>query len=275
MTFESFMQNKLLVTLAFLVVALIIRKLLLFTFAHMKSWQRQDIRRRSVAAENLSSLVIGIGVVLIWVSEIREFALSIAAFAVAIVLALRDMISCFVGGIFQASRGSFTVGDWVKIGDQMGEVIDREWLSTTLHEIDPHGPGYGYTGTTLYIPNSVFLTQSVKNLNFMRRYVEHKFTITRENKGENIFAARKLVEAKLREYAEPFHEVAERYASLIEHRMGVELSGPEPEVRVRTNELGHDELEVAIFCPREEAVKIEQKVVEDVFNSWYGKPAGD
>ena len=161
MTPESFFQNKLLVTMAFLLAALLVRSLLLFSFSRVKSWQRQDIRRRSVAAENLSSLVICIGVVLIWVSEIRNFALSVAAFAVAIVLALRDVITCFVGGLFQASRGSFSLGDWIKIGDQMGEVINREWLSTTLHEIDPHRPGYGYTGTTLFIPNSVFLNRNV------------------------------------------------------------------------------------------------------------------
>ncbi len=266
---EFISEYKSVQTILAIAIILLLRWLLSFAIAH-SSWAKADKRRRINTVHNVGNLLLVVGVIAIWISELREFALSIAAFSVAIVIALREFVQCFVGGVFQAGMRSFTVGDWVKIGDQIGEVTDSDWLSTTLLEIDPHGLGNGYTGTTLYIPNSAFFTQPVKNLNFMRRYIEHSFSIVRESsKGVNPFAAKEYIAERVREHCESFREVAERYCKLIEHRMGVELSGPDAEVTITTNELGHDVLTVTVFCPREEAHEIEQRVTEDFYNFWH------
>ncbi|WP_231491500.1 mechanosensitive ion channel family protein [Microbulbifer sp. HZ11] len=248
---------------------ILIRYLLTHAF-RKTSWARQDIRRRVHMVHNFGNLIMVIGLFAIWVSELRNFALSIAAFSVAIVIALRDVVQCLVGGIYQAGMRSFTIGDWVKIGEQFGEVIDNNWLSTTLLEIDPHGLGNGYTGTTLYVPNSVFFSQPVKNLNFMRRYIEHTFSIVRESKGENPFAIKAFITERVLEHCESFKDVAERYCKLIESRMGVDLAGTEPKIKITTSELGHDVLTITLFCPREDATDIEQKVTEDFYRFWYG-----
>ncbi|WP_323844200.1 mechanosensitive ion channel family protein [Microbulbifer magnicolonia] len=267
---DQILDNKLILTLCVIAAILLLRWLLSFAIGH-SNWPKADKRRRINTVHNTGNLLLVIGVIAIWVTELREFALSIAAFSVAIVLALREMVQCFVGGVYQASMRSFSVGDWIKVGDQFGEVSDSDWLSTTLLEIDPHGLGNGYTGTTLYIPNNVFFTQTVKNLNFMRRYIEHTFSLVRESKGVNPFEAKKYIAARLREHCESFREVAERYCKLIENRMGVELSGPDAKVVITTNELGHDVLTVTVFCPREEATNIEQLVTEDFYNFWCRK----
>ena len=264
-----FLEHKLAWSLALVVVVLLIRYALVHLFRR-SSWARQDIRRRVHMVHNFTNLIIVIGLFAIWVSELRDFALSIAAFSVAIVIALRDVVACLVGGLYQASMRSFTIGDWVRIGDQFGEVIDNNWLSTTLLEIDPHGLGNGYTGTTLYVPNNVFFTQPVKNLNFMRRYIEHSFSIVRENKGENPFAIKPYITERVLEHCESFKDVAERYCKLIESRMGVDLAGTEPKIKFSTSELGHNVLTITLFCPREDATDIEQKVTEDFYRFWYG-----
>jgi hypothetical protein len=268
---EFLAQSKLIQTLLVITAVVALRLSLSFIFAR-RGWPKQDARRRINALHNIANLLLVIGVVAVWISELRDFALSIAAFSVAIVLALREVMQCFVGGVYQAGRGSFAIGDWVKIGDQLGEVIDSDWLSTTLLEIDPHGLGNGYTGTTLTIPNSVFFSQPVKNLNFMRRYIEHSFSIVRENKGINPFAAKDFIVSRVREHCEAFREVADRYCKLIENRLGVELSGPDAKVAFTTNEIGHDVVTITLFCPREEATNIEQRVIEDFYNFWHGEP---
>lgn len=264
-------ENKFVISLL-AVAAILLVRFILTTLFRRSSWPRQDIRRRIHTVHNVGNLAVVIALFAIWMPELRNFALSIAAFSVAIVVALRDAVQCLVGGIYQASMRSFTIGDWVKIGDQFGEVIDNNWLSTTLLEIDPHGLGNGYTGTTLYVPNSVFFSQPVKNLNFMRRYIEHTFSIVRESKGANPFKAKAYITERVLEYCDSFKEVAERYCKLIEHRMGVELAGTEPKISITTSDIGHDVLTVTLFCPREEATSIEQRVTEDYYNFWYGKP---
>ncbi|WP_413665755.1 mechanosensitive ion channel family protein [Microbulbifer sp. CNSA002] len=264
------LDSKLFITMCLISVVMLLRGLLTLVIAR-SSWQKADKRRRINTVHNLGNLLLVVGLIAIWVSELRDFALSIAAFSVAIVLALREGVQCLVGGLYQANMRSFTVGDWIKVGNQFGEVTDSDWLSTTLLEIDPHGLGNGYTGTTLYIPNNAFFTQPVKNLNFMRRYIEHTFSITRESKGMNPFEAKKFISERLKEHCESFREVAERYCNLIENRMGVELSGPDAKVCITTNELGHDVTTVTVFCPREEATNIEQLVTEDFYNFWFEK----
>lgn len=268
---EQLLNNKFIQTGIVVLAVVLLRVALSFIFYRTR-WSKQDKRRRVNTVHNISNLLLVLGVVAIWVTELHDFALSIAAFSVAIVIALRDAVQCLVGGIYQASMRAFAVGDWIKVGDQFGEVIDSDWLSTTLLEIDPHGLGSGYTGITLYIPNNVFFTQPVKNLNFMRRYVEHTFSIVRENRGGNPFAAKEFLIGRIREHSEAFSEVAARYCQMIEHRTGVELVGTEPKVSFTTNELGHDVVTITFFCPREEVHEIEQRVTEDFYNFWYSGP---
>lgn len=268
---EQLLNNKFIQT-GIVIVAVVGLRVALSSLFYRTRWRKQDKRRHTNTVHNVSNLLLVLGVVAIWISELHDFALSIAAFSVAIVIALRDVVQCLVGGIYQASMRAFAVGDWIKVGDQFGEVIDSDWLSTTLLEIDPHGLGSGYTGITLYIPNNVFFTKSVKNLNFMRRYIEHTFSIVRENKGGNPFAAREFLIGRIREHSEAFSEVAARYCQMIEHRTGVELVGTDPKVSFTTNELGHDVVTITLFCPREEAHEIEQRVTEDFYNFWYSGP---
>ncbi|BBM03443.1 mechanosensitive ion channel family protein [Microbulbifer sp. GL-2] len=267
---EQILHSKLFITLCVVTVILLLRGFLTLTIAR-SSWAKADKRRRINTVHNIGNLLLVISVIAVWVTELRDFALSIAAFSVAIVLALREGVQCLVGGLYQANMRSFTVGDWIKVGNQFGEVTDSDWLSTTLLEIDPHGLGNGYTGTTLYIPNNAFFTQPVKNLNFMRRYIEHTFSITRESNGVNPFEAKKFMAERLKEHCDSFLDVAERYCKLIESRMGVELSGPDAKVSISTNDLGHDVITATIFCPREEATNIEQLVTEDFYNFWFEK----
>lgn len=51
--------------------------------------------------------------------------------------------------------------------------------------------------------------------------------------------------------------------------MGVDIPGPEPSVRVSTNNIGKNVFTVSLFCPTHEAVKIEQQVTEVFMRYWY------
>ena len=228
-------------------------------------------RRRLNTADNVFNLVMFVGLVLIWATELQNIAISIAAFMVALVIATKEFISCIVGAFYKASTRPYQVGDWVRIGQFEGEVTDSDWLSTTLFEVDFKGGSYAYTGRTTIVPNSVLLTNSVQKLNYMRRYVEHSFSISRLTDDVNLFEIKEPILAKIREYSEHFHEVAIRYNSLIEKRLDIKIAGPEPTVRVQTTIEGYNVFTVSLFCPTHEAAEIEQKVTEDFMRIWYEK----
>ena len=230
-------------------------------------------RQRINTLDNIFNLLVVVVCVLIWSSELQNIAISIAAFMVALVIATKEFISCIVGAFYRASTRPYQVGDWVRIANFEGEVTDSEWLSTTLFEVDLQGGSYSYTGRITVIPNSVLLTNTVQNLNYMRRYVTHTFSISRLTDDVNLFTIKTKILDKIREYSEHFHEVAIRYNSLIEKRLEIKIAGPEPQVRITTSAEGYNVFTVSLFCPTEEAMLIEQKVTEDFMQFWYEKCA--
>lgn len=230
----------------------------------------QDTKRQRInAVDNMFNFLMVVGLILIWSSELQNIAISIAAFMVALVIATKEFIACIIGAFYRASTRPYQVGDWVRIANYEGEVTDSDWLSTTLFEVDIKGGGYGYTGRTTVVPNSLLLTHTAQNLNYMRRYVTHSFSISRLSDEVNLFTIKEPILLKIREYSEHFHEVAIRYNSLIEKRLDINISGPEPRVRINTTPEGYNVFTVSLFCPTDEAVDIEQKVTEDFMNFWY------
>jgi small-conductance mechanosensitive channel len=116
----------------------------------------------------LTTLVVGL--IVIWGSELRELAFSLVAVAVAIVIASKELILCFLGAIVRAASGSFGIGDRVEIAGVRGDVIDHGFLTSTVLEIGPAGQR---TGRSIVLPNSLFLNHSVVNETFTASYILH------------------------------------------------------------------------------------------------------
>ena len=256
-------------TLSWIVLSYIIRRYTKRVIRQHPKFEHDKKRQRINAVDNLFNLLLVVGFVLIWASELQNIAISIAAFMVALVIATKEFLACIVGAFYRASTRPYQVGDWVRIANYEGEVTDSDWLSTTLFEVDLKGGSYGYTGRTTVVPNSLLLTHTVQNLNYMRRYVTHTFSISRLSDEVNLFMIKDQILAKIREYSEHFHEVAIRYNSLIEKRLDINISGPEPRVRITTTPEGYNVFTVSLFCPTNEVVDIEQKVTEDFMRFWY------
>ena len=132
-------------------------------------------------------------------------------------------MSSVSGTILRASTRVFAVGDWIEIGNIRGEIIHKSLLSTIVHQVGSVKSPYDYTGKTITIPNSLLLTQPATNLNFMKRYVFHRFTITvpdsRYQLGLQDWA---LAQAKQR--VTEFIEVARRYNSYLETHSGIDIA---------------------------------------------------
>jgi small-conductance mechanosensitive channel len=212
------------------------------------------------------TIIILFGVFNIWSVEIQKFAISIAAFAVAIVIATREFIQCFIGFLYIVSSRPFRIGDWIQVGDYYGEVHSIDWAKLTLLEVNIDS--YEYTGKTLYLPNSQLITLSIKNLNFLKRYTIHHFTITRDGSVNPFLFLDQLYE-KAQDYCDDFNDVAIRYNQLIENRLDVNITGPEPHIQIATGHDGSTQLIFTIFCPTDRAMEIEQYLTSDFMELWF------
>lgn len=260
------LQHKLLLSIALIVLLLTCRQgfiSLIRKRAKRKSQDRRHLINTVKNAANLSLFVLLLG---IWSNELQDLALSIAAFTVAIVLATREFIQCITGFIYATSTRIFRVGDWIQVGHHSGEVIESDWFKLTLLEVDL--TTYEYTGKTLTLPNNLLITHPVKNLNFLKRYTTHSFVLVRDQ-SVNPYLFKDELLARAAAHCEHFKEVAVRYSNLIQKRLEVPISGPEPQIHFSTNHLGDTQAKITIFCPTDQAMAIEQKITQDYMALWF------
>lgn len=263
--YQLILENKLFVTLILLGFFVLIKRLLVKI---IKRKSRQERRLKINMVNNIFTLALILIVFNIWADEIQKFAFSIAAFIVAIVLATREFIQCFIGFLYVLSNRPFRIGDWIQVGNYFGEVHSNDWAKLTLLEVNIDD--YQYTGKTLYLPNSQLITSTIKNLNFLKRYTMHHFTIVRDD-SVNPFEFIEELTVKASHYCDDFRDVAIRYNQLIENRLDVNIAGPEPHIQVATSDIGNTQVFFTVFCPTDRALEIEQKLTSDFMSLWFAK----
>ena len=265
--FISFANDyKLLTSLVLLIVLHFIKKGVLRLIRRISSHRGEDRRNQINILEQLGNAFIIIVLMMVWSSEIQTLAISIAAFMVAIVLATREFIQCFMGFIYYLGARPFRVGDWIQMNNIIGEVVEMDWAKTALLEVDPES--FNYTGKHVYVPNSQLVTQTVRNLNFMRRYRLHSFEIVNEP-SVNAYSLLPAFHARAQAHCEYFRDVAERYKGLIERHLEQEFIRIDPEVEIKTNELAKVVVKVSLFCPTAEAHELEHKMYSDWLSLWF------
>lgn len=262
---ELITNNKFIITVVVFSFSFFIKHLIIKVIS--KRYQ-EDKRVKINLVNNIFTILMIIAVFDFWSEEMQEFAFSIAAFVVAIVLATREFIQCIIGFIYILTSRPFRIGDWVQVGNHVGEVHSTDWAKLTLLEIDKDS--YQYTGKTLYLPNSQLITSIITNLNFHKRYAIHYFTIVR-NDSINPFEFIDELYEKAYSYCKDFEEVAIRYNHLIENRLDIKIAGPKPHIQIATSELGDTQVFFTIFCPTENAMEIEQKLTADFMHLWFNR----
>ncbi|MDV7103811.1 mechanosensitive ion channel family protein [Vibrio sp. TH_r3] len=260
---------KVLVTFILISVVLIFKYLWIAAIRHNNYPLQEKHKNWISVARNVSNLILVIGIAVVWLSELQNIAISVAAFTVAIVIATKELLQCFLGFFAWMTNRPFRVGDWIQVNDHCGEVASVDWVKFRLLEVDLDN-GYAYTGKSITIMNSVLLAQPVTNLNFMRRYVMHSFSIVRGNEV-NLFELKQSIMDTIETLISPFQEVASRYSNLISKRLEIEATSSEPFIDIHTTDVGNQVISITIFCPTEEAHSLEQEITERFMGFWYQK----
>ncbi|MBY8162858.1 mechanosensitive ion channel family protein [Vibrio fluvialis] len=264
---DYLLTHKLIFTLIILLFAVFMRRVALsqirgdaaFLTEHQRKWMSST--KNGTFAATLFVLFV------LWQPEISQFALSVTAIAVAIVVASKEIILCFTGSIQRASSRSFRIGDWIEVGKLSGEVIEHNMMATVIQEIDLQHGQYHYTGKTATLPNSMFFTFPVKNLNFMKRYVFHNFTVV-VPEFVNLYPLVPVMRERIEEHFSHFIDVARRYNSMIEKHAGVDLPNAEPHIDITSAPAGEQIVHFMIFCPTERATHLEQLIRRDFMEEY-------
>lgn len=209
----------------------------------------KDQRRWIIRIKNTAAILIMIGLVLIWAPELHTFALSITAFAVALVVALKEMILCLTGAVMRTTSQPFKVGEWITVDGFTGEVVDLDAFAFRLQEVDMKGKTYQFTGRTITIPNSKLFTANIENANFFKSYIfqDVRIAVQFTDIDPNV-ALTRLKKISEKHFA-PHRKEAVNFHKKIRRRAGIDIGSAEPVFDLGTTDLGHYTFHVRLFLP--------------------------
>lgn len=249
----------LIASLFLLVGVIVLRKAVHRILLKQKKVPSETRRRWMVQTRNFLFLVTFFGLVIIWASEIRSLALSLVAVAVALVIATKELILCVAGTFVKASSRAFALGDRIEVKEMRGDVVDQGLFTTTLLEIGPKNLTHQYTGRSVTIPNSLFLTESIVNESFTADYVLHVFTIPIP-RTEDWKKAGELVLRASAEACRPFEKDAQQH--MVRHHQSRGLVPPNltPRVHYKVQDKDTINLVVRLVTPARQKGRVEQEV---------------
>lgn len=125
-------------------------------------------RQQLVLIKNVIILTAVCLIIMIWATKIVGIALSLSAFAMALVLSTKELIMCITGYTMFALSRPFNVSDHIELSGVQGMVVDVDLLNLTLSETNA---SHQITGKTIVLPNSVLLTAIITNNSSLNAYV--------------------------------------------------------------------------------------------------------
>jgi small-conductance mechanosensitive channel len=220
----------------------------------------EEQRRWQVRIKNTSWIAILIGLFFIWAPELQTFALSITAFALAVVIATRELITCVTGGILRTGARAFKVGDWLSVDGITGEVIDVDIIGLRLQEIDVAGKTYQFTGKTHYVLNSKLMAGSYSNLTFMKNFVIHEVQVSLQH----ISVDPEVLMDRFREITEkhvaPHREEAKQFNEEYERVSGLNMHNSEPQLFLDCKDFSHYVFTARLLVPTKLAAALESDI---------------
>ena len=214
-------------------------------------------RQRTVLARNVVILVAIGAVISLWSTRIAGFALSLAAVAGAMLIVSKEAISNLLGFGMMTVIRPYMVGDFIEITGHRGRVVDVHPMGTTLLEM---GEGNQITGQTVVIPNSLLLTQAVRNLSATGKYVIFLLPIRVRHK-ENVDAHEQVLLEAAAEVISPWREAADEHFTRLENIRNVDLPSAEPRVIVEIKHENFFVLSLRYCCVPNQRVKTEQEIL--------------
>lgn len=193
-------------------------------------WSSVEARRRwLVTARNVTVLVCLFLLVVVWAEQLRTLALSVVAFAAAIIISTKELLMCLTGGMLRSSTGMFGIGDRIEVKKLRGDVIDLNMLTTTVLEIGPDQLSHQQTGRAVVLPNSIFLTEAVVNESFTEDYVLHTTVLPVARDTDWGRTERHLLQAA-NEICTQYIDTARRHITRVARRQGIDVPMVQPRV---------------------------------------------
>jgi small-conductance mechanosensitive channel len=255
--FEERIVQKAIATIAWVALVLALRALAMRAVRAAEYSSDQQRLRWHVRVAQATILLVALGLLVIWISELKTLALSAVALAAAIALSGKELIMCLSGATLRTMSGSYSVGDRIEVGGLRGDVVAYGMLSTTIMEI---GPAHQATGRAVTFPNSTLLSAPVINETSTGEFVLHSFQV-HLSEGDDWKLCERTLHAVADEASQPHREAARRHFEELQEEHGISAPNVEAKVAVRILDDGRVALLVRVPTPARMKGRIEQEII--------------
>ncbi len=199
---------------------------------------------------------------LLWFAQLQVFFVSIFAIAAAIVLAFKELIMCLTGGLLIRSANTFKTGDRIEMKELRGFVLEKGLLATKVLELGPESNSQQTTGDIITIPNSLMLSQALKNESYFKGYSIKSFHFRVSNSKEFDVLEEKLLNLA-NEISQSYLEEAKKSIAKFCEKEGFVI----PSIAARTKIIVEDDKLMALI--KLPVINSEVGDIEQKFNRLY------
>lgn len=257
---QTLFFNKFITTIVIVVVIFGIRIIIVRRLSERTDLPPIQRRQYIASVQNVALFLFILMFIVIWLEQVRTIAASLMVVAAAIVLATKEFILNISGFFFRSSVDFVSIGDRIEVNGIRGDVIDQTILGVTLLEIGPGLKTNQYTGLSVYIPNSIFLANPVRNETHLGgNFVFHLITIPLKIEADWEAAEKALLKAA-KESCAPYLEEARTNMEELAQRHSLDAPAVEPRVHVQIVEPDKALLVLRITVPSRKRGKIEQDI---------------
>ncbi|MEB3312098.1 MAG: mechanosensitive ion channel family protein [Snowella sp.] len=142
---------------------------ILFEQAQSNTW-RSRVPKLLIDLLRLFLILVGSAIVLanVWNADLAGLATALGVSSIVIALALQDTLGSVMSGIALLFERPFSVGDWLKVGDIVGQVIDINWRAVRLQTLERE---------MIVIPHKLISGEMVRNFNQPVRLHAERFRV--------------------------------------------------------------------------------------------------
>jgi small-conductance mechanosensitive channel len=161
---------KLLLSLLVLVITLVVRRGLR-NLLQKRVGDPAHMHTLSMLIRNTLYVASGIVILFVWLGSGSDFTVAMGILGAGIAFASQEVIGSFAGYLSIVTGNIYRIGDRVRVGDVMGDVLDISILRTTVMEIGEWVHADQYTGRVVTIANRFVFSAPVFNYTQHWRYL--------------------------------------------------------------------------------------------------------
>lgn len=222
-----------------------------------------DQRRWVQTIRSLVWVITILGLIMIWAPQLHTVALSLTAFVVAIVIATKEVIMCFMGAFMRVSTAPFRMGDWITIDGTTGEVVDINPFSAKVQELDLAHGTFNFTGKVIQIPNSRYFTFPIENLSYMKQVRPLALTIGIQEDKLDAAVLRGKLEKIVEKHTAGHHAEAAQIIKRIKRNSHIALPDPAPQILFAAHDFNNLNFTVRVYVPTHEGAAIGSAITQE------------